>query len=238
MAMDPRKRQKKLEKQKAKKKAERRAIARRESRGFAPQFQAAANSPILHCCMREELWEKGIGEVLISRSLPNGNVAFAVFLVDVYCLGVKDAYSGIRSRLEYEDTLYGKIRRQSEIVSVKAEYARKLVEGAVQYAEAIGFSPHADYRVAKLIFGDISADSCTEQFVYGRDGKPFFIAGPYDDEYRCRHIVKTMESHCGPGGYHYLLPIDDPASFSSANKNGEFNDGTIRIDEDGMYYGD
>jgi len=236
MAMDPRKRQKKLEKQRAKKKAAKRAIARRQAQGFAAQFETAANSPILHCCMREELWDKGIGEVLISRSLPNGNVAFAVFLVDVYCLGVKDAWSGIPSRLEYDETLYGKIRRQSEIVSVKPAYARKLIEGAVQYAEAIGLSPHADYRVAKLIFGEISTDSCTEQFVYGHDGKPFFISGPYDDAYRCRHIMKTMESHCGPDGYHYLLSVDDPTSSSIAQIDGEFNDGLIGPDEDEFYY--
>ena len=41
--------------------------------------------------------DEGIGEVLVSRRLNNGNVAFSVFLVDMYCLGVKDAFADIRA---------------------------------------------------------------------------------------------------------------------------------------------
>ncbi len=209
MAMDLRKRQRKLEKQKTKKKAEKRAIARRQAQGMAARLQDAACDPILHCCMFEDLWRKGIGQVLISRSLPNGNVAYAVFLVDVYCLGVKNAFSGIRFRSEYQEDLYDSFRDRFEVINVKPEYARKLIEGAVEYARGIGLSPHPDYQKAKMIFGDISAESCSEVFVYGRDGKPFFIAGPNDDYYRCRHILKTMQNRCGPGNYHFLLPADE-----------------------------
>ena len=36
------------------------------------------------------LWKAGIGHVLLSRQLGSGEVAFAVFLVDMYCFGVKD----------------------------------------------------------------------------------------------------------------------------------------------------
>jgi hypothetical protein len=209
MAMDPRKRQRKLEKQKAKKQAERREQAHRDSQGFAQRLQAAAGAPLLHCCMYKNIWQGGIGQILISRTLPNGSVAFACFLVDVYCLGVKNAYSGIRSRLEYEEKLYNDLRDRFELINVKPESARKLIEGAVQYAEKIGLVPHADYHTAKLIFGDISAASCVEKFTYGKDGKPLFIAGPRDDQYHCRHIMKTMESHCGPDGYHYIVPVDE-----------------------------
>jgi hypothetical protein len=227
MAMDPRKRQKKLEKQKAKKNAERREQARRESQGFAARFQAATDAPLLHCCMFKDIWQKGIGQILISRKLPNGSVAYAGFLVDVYCLGVKNAYSGIRSRLEYEEKLYHHLRDRSELINVKPESARKLIESAVQYAEAIGLAPHADYRTAKLIFGDISAESCTEKFTFGKDGKPLFIAGPHDDPYRCRHIMKTMESHCGPDGYRYILPVDHPSALTLEDRSGE---GILHLD--------
>jgi len=83
------------------------------------------------------------------------------------------------------------------------------VEGAVEYARNLGFAPHEDYQGARLIFGDIDATSCTEEFVYGRDGKPMFIAGPNDSPARCRQIISTMNAHLGPQGHHYLMPVSD-----------------------------
>jgi hypothetical protein len=208
MAADQRKRQKKLERRKAKQKAQRRDLARRESRGLGARLEESAAAPILHCCMGSRLWESGIGHVLLSRQMANGNVAFAAFLVDVYCLGVKDAFWNVTPRATYERKLYDKLAEQEQLVRLTPEYARKLVEGAVRYALDLGLSPHPDYRAAKLIFGDISAEDCPERFSYGKDGKPFFVAGPYDDHIRCEQILRTLEIRCGPEGYHYLMPVD------------------------------
>ena len=234
MAIDPRKRQQKLEKQKAKKKAEQRERSRQESQGFAARFQAASNAPILHCCMTAELWREGIGEVLVSRCLSNGSVAFSVFLVDVYCLGVKDAFMNIFPRLQYEEKLYDKLRSQYLLTNIKPESARKLVEGAVQYALDLGLPPHANYRTSKLIFGDISAEACTEQFRFGKDGKPFFIAGPDDDEYRCKHILKMMESHRGPENDHFLIPMDESSGLPPEEMCETPEGGILRLGKDGI----
>ena len=75
MGVDPRKRQKKLEKQKAKKKAEHKETARRQSQGLPIRLQAASQAPILHCGCLKALWESGMGDVLVSRKLSSGNVA-------------------------------------------------------------------------------------------------------------------------------------------------------------------
>lgn len=207
MGMDPRKRQKKLERRKAKQKAERRELVRRESQGLPSRMSQASVVPILHCCAPGVLFEKGMGSVLVSRQLPDGKVAYAVFLVDMYCLGVKDVFVGISPRPRYDRDLYDKMTRQGEWTSLSPECARKLIEGAVQYALDLGLSPHPDYRVASRIFGDIQAEACAEQYTYGKDGKPFFIASPNDDTFRCEAILRTLHSRCGPDGYHYLMPV-------------------------------
>lgn len=208
MATDPRKRQKKLERRKAKAKAERREMARRESKGLPSRIQRAATAPILHCCVSAEIWRKGIGHVLISRQLA-GQVAFAAFLVDVYCLGVKNAFANVTSRAQYDEQMYGRLARQDDLIKIQPECARKLVEGAVQYANSFGLSPHSDYHTAKLIFGDVVAEACNGQFTFGKDGKPFFVAGPYDDLARCQQILHILHNHCGSDGHHYLIPADE-----------------------------
>ena len=207
MGVDPRKRQKKLEKQKAKKKAERKEIARRESQGMPVRLEASSRAPILHCCYLKALWEVGMGNVLISRQLSSGNVAFVVFLVDVYCLGVKNVFLNILPRAVYDTKIYDHLLDQGPVQHVKPEYVRKLVESAVEYARALELPPHPDYRAGKLIFGDISAEACQEQFVFGKEGKPFFFAGPHDHAARCEEILHTLHRVCGPDGYHFAMPI-------------------------------
>lgn len=210
MPVDPRKRQKKLERQKAKEKAQRRELARRESRGLAPRLEEAAAAPILHCVATEEIWTVGIGNVLISRQMSSGIVAFATFLVDVYCLGVKDVFMNVAPRPRYDREMYGKLKERGSLVPMTPECARKLIEGAVEYALGFGLPPHPDYRTAKLIFGDIAAEVCAEEYVYGQHGKPFFAAGPYDSPDKCQQILRALEKHCGPGGYDFMIPVGRP----------------------------
>ncbi|KKK83308.1 hypothetical protein LCGC14_2794680, partial [marine sediment metagenome] len=90
MGLDPRKRQKKLQRRKAREKAKRKVLARRGPDTLAARIQRTAAAPILHCCATDMLWDQGMSNVLVSRELDNGSVAYAMFLVDTYCLGVKD----------------------------------------------------------------------------------------------------------------------------------------------------
>jgi hypothetical protein len=210
MAVDPRKRQRKLERRKAKQRAERRELARRDSGGLPSRLEQASAAPILHCCTTATIWREGMGHVLISRQLGTGDVAFAVFLVDVYCLGVKDAFANVAPRARYDRDLYGKLAARRTWIPLEPECARKLVESAVRYALDLGFSPHVDYRTAKLIFGDIPAEACSEEYTFGKDGKPVFIAGPYDSPARCEQILRTLHERCGPEGYHFVVPTGGP----------------------------
>jgi len=212
MAVDPRKRQKKLERRKGKQKAERRTLARRESQGLPARLQQASAAPILHCCANSAIWREGIGQLLVSRLLPNGHVAFAVFLVDMYCLGVKDAFTNIVPRGRYDRDLYGKLADQGALIKMQPECAYKLLKSAVEYANELGLRPHPDYRTAKLIFGDVAVEACDEEYTFGKDGKPFFIAGPHDSQAKCQEVIRTLHHSCGPEGFHFLLPVEGAMS--------------------------
>lgn len=84
-----------------------------------------------------------------------------------------------------------------------------MVGDAVEYARLLGLEPHSDDHQAKAILGDIDAAACREAFEFGRDGKPFFVSGPYDGPARCRKIVAALHENRGPGQY------DDVAQFLS-----------------------
>ncbi len=209
MAANEKKRQKRLERQKAKRKERQKTLVKQKHRGLAERLAATASAPILDCLFPEGTWDTGMGQVLISRELPNGQVAFAMFLVDIYCLGVKDAFGDILPRGTYKEKLLDRLDEQYEMVGIAPAAARKLVEGAVEYAGRLGLHPHSDYFRVNSIFGDIDADECEEEFEYGHDGKPLFIAGPHDTPERCYRILSVLENACGRDEFHYTVPFVD-----------------------------
>jgi hypothetical protein len=216
MATDPRKRQKQYARKTAKRKA---AVAAKKAtegskvvRAGTRQMAVAASAPLHECLMPQELFETGMGTVVVSRAMPNGNIGASFFLLDVFCLGVKDAYFVAVPRTEYGYRLAG-IAHNETLTPLSPACARKLVEEAEAYASNLGFSPHPDYQLARKIFADIDAAACTTSFTFGKDGKPFFIAGPHDTPRRVHSILDTLTQRCGPDGFHYLLVLGEPPEF-------------------------
>ena len=210
MAADPRKRQKKQERKAAKRKEKRHELVRQQSVGLAERLTGAARYPVLHCWVSDLLAEQGMGTVLLSRELHGGRVAVAVFLVDRYCLGVKDAYAETLGRSAYESKYVRELRARQPLHDVPPAEARKLVTEAVAYARDLGFPPHADYARAAPLFGDVNPADSSAEFEFGKDGKPFFIAGPHDTPARCSRILATLNASCGPDGFHFLMPMGGP----------------------------
>ena len=205
MALDARKRQQKLAKKAAKRKA---TLATKKPVGSAggvvPHGRhalPAASAPIHECLVADSLFDIGIGNVIVSRKMPNGFIGAAFFLVDVFCLGIKDTFYEVLSPAEYD---YRVSSLQHETFrALHPTCARKLVEGAEAYARDLGFPPHPDYQRARQIFGDLDATVCPTHYVFGRDGKPFFLSGPYDTPAKCRRIIETLTRHCGIDGFNF-----------------------------------
>lgn len=202
MARDQRRQQKKLARKSRKQKAKAKQRKRRSSAIYgAAQLSQAS---IYDAIAPDEIFEGGIGNVMLSRNLGHGFFAISVFLVDVYCLGVKDAFFA-----RVKDTDYAKLKKRycgtMPTRDVEPTYIRKLVEGAVAYARELGFEPHNDYMKAYKIFYDIDPDECTTEFEYGHNGKPFFISGPHDSPVKCKRIMDTLAERVGPDGFEFML---------------------------------
>ncbi len=163
----------------------------------------AARFPLLECLINEGWAEQFMASVSFARSRPDGSVAVAAFAVDLGCLGVKSAFAQPEmSVVEYRQRIArGPGNAQ---LSYDPACAVKLIKGAVRYAKAIGFSPDPDYYFAKEIFGDIDPDECHETIEYGQDGKPLYVAGPYDNVNR---IMNQLKKKLGPDGFNYILEV-------------------------------
>ncbi|MGE0128081.1 MAG: hypothetical protein AB7U82_08375 [Blastocatellales bacterium] len=240
MALDQRKRQKKLAKQRAKRKAKasaQKGTQKSGSRGLSAfaglEFELAARAPVYKCYVADDVFDQGIGHVVVSR-LSGSQVAAGIYLVDAYCLGVKDAFAMLKPRQVFEDFIANSPMRLRE---VEPAYAKKLVEASIAYARDLGFEPHPDYKLPRKILNGIDASECSVEFTFGKDGKPFFVSGPYDSEARSKRIVDTLHRRCGAGGYEYMVGISPLGAFFEddddwEDDDEEFEDGDEDIDED------
>ena len=195
-------RQKQLTRQRQKLKEKARRTNTDKASALQRQLALAATAPIRKCLVPDNLNEQGIGMLVFGRTLPGGRIAAAMFLVDVFCLGVKNASLAVLSSDAYAQTVES-MSHHGHYAGMDPASFRKLVEGAVSYADNLGFPPHPDYAVARRIFGDVDAASSTQTFAYGRNGKPFYVNGPDETPSRVREIIERLQRQ--PGGADYMV---------------------------------
>lgn len=156
------------------------------------------------------LFENGMGYVVVARFKGNGDAEVGVFLLDMYCLGVKSAFFTQLYAEEYEQDFLPRIYEHDGRTAITPPCARKLVEDAVAYARHLGFEPHPDYRKGARVFGGINPSTCTQQFTFGRDGKPLYVQGPDDSPAMVERVMGNLMRRCGEGGFHYVLAMEGP----------------------------
>lgn len=147
----------------------------------------------------------GLVAVLAARHSEHASKAQVVgFLLDVWCLGVKDAQPAdamsYTELAEYRHLFFGSFE---SYVQVPAAFARDVVFGSVVYARSLGFEPHDDFEAAASVLGEPQGPS---RIRFGRDGRPFYMDGPYDDP---SYVVRVLKRAVGDGNFGYAVEVPD-----------------------------
>jgi len=205
--------QKRIEQKRAKRKSAQKKNDQGTNQTGRPSFRAIITipkAPVHECWITSSIYEEGMGHVVVSRMLTNGNIAFGGFLLDIYCLGVKDCFLSIKPKFEY-DGFRAKYESMYKLENIHQTCAFKLVDGAVDYARSLGFKPHKDFKNNKLIFGDLDPSLCPTTYEYGKDGKPFYISGPDDSQARQQSIINQLRRVYKDDEFDFMvgdLPLD------------------------------
>jgi hypothetical protein len=147
----------------------------------------------------------GLVSVLVAREERNRRVTVTGYLLDVYCLGVKNTI-GPRRMASDEHRAFAKSffsAWDEPVRAIPIDLARHLVFGAAAYAASLGFPPHPDFAVARRELEPWDGPSAIR---FGQDGKPFYHEGPYDD---ARHVIGTLEASVGRGNFHFTVSTLD-----------------------------
>ena len=206
------KRGEKKKRQKALKKRTARRQVRRQARSANPRttalrhFRQARSYPIEGCWVQSDWNEGGLAVIVIARRQPDGNIVFGNYLVDYYCLGLKNTYCNAdippdKLRRDYLPKMFSSTGPPIEI---SPALAHEIIYGGIEYAAQFDFRPQSDFKHSRLILDPPDLHPRTGAVEFGRDGKPLFIAGPYDNT---DAILRQLARTAGEGNYHYLVQI-------------------------------
>jgi hypothetical protein len=160
----------------------------------------AAHAPIQHCFLTESVFEIGMGTLVLARGATHHHLAFSSFLIDVFCLGIKDVmFESVES--EMFEMYMDATDAGSPMVPVDPSYARKLLRDLAAWSQSIGFEPHRDFAAVEPLFGDVSADASDAMFRFGRDGKPVYIPGPTDTARLIQRRIGQLQKYLGDDGF-------------------------------------
>lgn len=145
---------------------------------------------------------KDVGEaiIMVARIHPQATYTLGFYVVDTYCLGVKDSsFHFSIDKFKYQEILNGiKLR----MMRVSYEEVHNLVYGTVAFAEEGGIHPDESFKLTQYILEEDTEEVPLIEYDFGRDGKHFLCA---NDRIELSKYVPVLMKAVGDD-FFYLLP--------------------------------
>jgi len=137
--------------------------------------------PIYECLINESWDGCGMANILLSRKQPDGNIVFGAYLMDIYCLGLKDTFYNINQTSSGYMKMIDGLDKREKMIDCSFSLAHTIIYKGIEYARSIGFEPHKDFIKTRLILEEPTDVEWSDDVEFGIDGKPVYISGPNDD---------------------------------------------------------
>ena len=121
--------------------------------------------PITECLMETGWEERGLCCIVVSRQHPNGKITMGVFLVDNFCLGLKETHYFF----EIPDEDYAtRIGGDVAMKKVSYEEVHNFIYGAIAFAEEVGIKPAKSFELTQYILEEDTEDIPLIEYPYGK----------------------------------------------------------------------
>lgn len=154
------------------------------------------------CFVSNDIWEAGLGNVVVTRLHKGGKRTLAYFLVDVFCLGVKGA--GYRVRMDEVDyDMFMEHYDEGYMREASYKEAHNIIYGAVAFAEEAGISPCKEFALAQYVLEEDTDDIPLMEYQYGKDGMHFLFA---HSQLEASRYLPLLSKNLGEGNYRFVVP--------------------------------
>ncbi|MDE6324241.1 MAG: DUF1186 family protein, partial [Paramuribaculum sp.] len=162
--------------------------------------------PIGKCYIAPPDWlESGMAHVIVTRVRPSGNLVMASFLVDTFCLGVKDA--GVHENItpcDFEEYL-DNYKNGIGLEEISYNEAHNIIYGAMAFAEEGGITPPKEFDPAGYILEEDTDDIPLIEYDFGKNGKHFLVVNPDRKEMSYFHTLKKKLGD----DFEYVMPYGE-----------------------------
>lgn len=184
----------------------RKRIAMVQATSIPNQLRKARNYPIKECYITEDWQNKGMCNIYILREKPDHNIVLGVYLIDLWCLGLKDTFCN--PDLSYEEIIDRIHSHPTErFIPIDSDLAHSIIYGGIAYAGNLGFKPHSDFKYSEFVLEEMEGIQYEDSVEFGKDGKPFYIVGPYDSKETINTILSQLEEKVGENNFHFIIPV-------------------------------
>jgi hypothetical protein len=145
--------------------------------------------------------DRGLGLVVIAREARYSQITLCSYLLDIWCLGVKDTMPPRTvDRIKFKEVTEALFELfPGKPQEIPLEVAQGMIFSACEYAENLGFKPHKDFEKSRSHIGEWDGEIRIE---CGRDGKPFYVNGPHDDP---KKIMETLKKNRGEDNFDFMI---------------------------------
>jgi hypothetical protein len=179
-------------------------VAQKPPIGPARYIQQYGRSLQLDKCYINVGWKlQGMASIYVVRRKQSGRMVFGSYLVDIFCLGLKDTHYEIDFPEAAFEEMMASTSGEIETKPVDPDLAFNIIYGAIEYAEDLGFEPPKDFNVTEFLLPPVE-DVPFIPVEFGQNGRPYFYAGPHDNIPKIKAI---LDKSIGPSAYGFTKRI-------------------------------
>jgi hypothetical protein len=192
----------------------------------------ASNGGVLECWVNDRWEDQGMATLFVLGHTEGGRHAFAGFLIDVWCVGLKDVWGKAEiGRSEFMEELLKPWTQRMQSNKIDVAEARRLIAGGIRFARQNGFRLPAGWEKWASIFGDLGDIATADLTGFTKDGKLLYMGT--GDFIRQNLIACTPEEFFSHPDHNWIAPPDDlPFSWADVDEDDELWDEADTDEED------
>ena len=171
----------------------------------------ARTLPIGDCLINEDWRDSGFAMITVTREHINGNITHGAYLVDLYCLGVKECFWMFNQPPEAFREFMNKQVRGNEfgLRNKKTSYplVHNIIYGAEAFAGDLGFKPHKSFELARYLIEEDDERIKLIDIEFGYKGKPLYIS-VQENQTEKNRVFAHLEKTVGSGNFNFITEAE------------------------------
>jgi hypothetical protein len=161
--------------------------------------------PIDSCLINKHWEHHGLATIIVKRRHPKGTITGGIFIVDIFCMGVKDClYIFNVQEEDFQEKIYH--IAGNDYYEESYDYLHNIIFNSIEFAQSFDIAPHKDFNLCQYILEEEDSIAFIETPLGDETGKPLFLT---TYEYpQNKVVINKLMHHFGEGGFKVLYKED------------------------------